>query len=196
MSDQTTFRVMFGALFLSLFAIVGTYRRKAQSERAADTSVEGARLVVLRLAGLVIGVYCLLYLALPGVVNWSFVVVPIWARWLGVVIVLLLFPLVAAAQRALGRNVSPTVITHEDHELVTSGPYRWVRNPLYSAGALLLVGLGLIAASWFLLTVAVLALVAMRHRLMSEEAELEARFGQAYRDYAARTGRFVPRIRQ
>ena len=109
---------------------------------------------------------------------------------------LALIPLVLAAQRALGRNVSPTVITHDDHVLVTSGPYRWIRNPLYTAGAALFTGLGLVSASAFLLVGAFVALALVAIRLPSEEAELERRFGQAYRDYVRRTGRFLPRLRQ
>ena len=107
-----------------------------------------------------------------------------------------LIPFIVVTQRALGRNVSPTVITYEDHRLVTSGPYRWTRNPLYSAGAALVIGLGLISASAFLLVGALVALALVRVRLPSEEAELEKRFGPAYRDYVRRTGRFLPRPRQ
>jgi protein-S-isoprenylcysteine O-methyltransferase Ste14 len=188
-----TFRIVFAALFVSLFILVATYRRKAQANRSVDYSVEGPRLVALRLSGLLVWTYCLLYIALPRVLGWSFVGVPAAARWMGAVIVLSLIPLIASAQRALGRNVSPTVITHDDHELVTTGPYRWIRNPLYTAGALLLFGLGLVSASWVLGGVAVLTIVAMRWRLTTEEAQLESRFGQKYRDYVARTGRFLPR---
>lgn len=107
--------------------------------------------------------------------------------------VLVLLPLVVSSQRALGRNVSPTVMTHEDHQLVTSGPYRWIRNPLYVAGASIFGGLGLVAASGFLMAGAAAALALVWLRLPREEAELEARFGQAYRDYRERTGRFLPR---
>ena len=109
---------------------------------------------------------------------------------------MLLIPFIVSAQRALGRNVSPTVMTHEDHELVTDGPFRWIRNPLYTAGALLFTGLGLISASGFLLVGAPVALVLVTIRLPSEEAELEKRFGDAYRDYVRRTGRFLPRLRR
>jgi protein-S-isoprenylcysteine O-methyltransferase Ste14 len=37
---------------------------------------------------------------------------------------------------ALGRNVSETVLTKGDHELVTAGPYRWIRHPLYTTGGM------------------------------------------------------------
>lgn len=149
--------------------------------------------VALRLGGLAVWAYCVLYVAYPRLLSWSFFDAPAGLRWTGVAAVLALIPFIISAQRALGRNVSPTVITHEDHELVTSGPYQWIRNPLYTAGGLLFAGLGLVAASWFLVGAAVLVLVLVTLRLPAEEAELEARFGEAYRNYVSRTGRFLPR---
>ncbi len=192
-NEQMIFRLVFAAEFLLLFGIVGRYRRKAEAGRRIDYSKEGRPLfIALRLGGLSVFGYCFLYVAYPALLDWSFFDVPPVLRWVGVALVLVLIPLVVSAQRALGRNVSPTVITHEDHELITSGPYRWVRNPLYVAGGLLFSGLGLVSASWFLMAGVALGTVLVRLRLPKEEAELEARFGQEYRDYARRTGRFLP----
>ena len=189
-----TFRLVFAVVFLLLFGIVGTYRRKAQAGRRIDYSKEGsAMLIALRLGGLLLWGYCLLYVAYPRLLDWSFFDVPPELRWVGAAVAIVLIPFVVSAQRALGRNVSPTVITHEDHELVTSGPYRWVRNPLYTAGVLLFTSLGLVSASWYLIAGAALTFALVRLRLPKEETELEARFGQEYRDYARRTGRFLPR---
>jgi protein-S-isoprenylcysteine O-methyltransferase Ste14 len=193
LTEETTFRLVFAALFLLLFGVVGTYRRNAHAGRRIDYSKEGgAVFVALRLGGLFLWLYCFLYIFSPGILNWSFVDIPSPVRWGGAAMVLLLLPLVVSAQQALGRNVSPTVMIHEDHELVTSGPYRWIRNPLYTAGGLILAGLGLLSASLFLLAGAAIALMLVRVRLPREESELEARFGQEYRDYASRTGRFFP----
>ena len=58
---------------------------------------------------------------------------------------------------------------------------------------LMFAGLGLVAASWIFMAGAALMLPFVRWRLPREEAELEARFGQEYRDYASRTGRFLPK---
>ena len=197
MDEQTTFRIVFAALFFLLFGVVGTYRRRAQANRRIDYSKEGrAIFIALRLGGLLVWGYCFLYILHPRILDWSFVDLPPALRWLGAALVaFLVIPFVVSAQRALGRNVSPTVMTHEDHELVTSGPYRWIRNPLYTAGGLVFTGLGLVAASWFLIAAAALAVTLVRLRLPTEEAELEARFGQEYRGYARRTGRFLPRWR-
>jgi protein-S-isoprenylcysteine O-methyltransferase Ste14 len=189
--------MVFGMLFLLLFGVVATYRIKAQSGRTIDYSKEGrAIFLALRLGGLSICLYCLLYIVYPRALAWSFIDVPAPIRWAGAALVLALIPFVSSAQRALGRNVSPTVVTHDDHALVTSGPYRWIRNPLYTAGAALFTGLGLVSASAFLLVGALVALALVAIRLPSEEAELERRFGEAYRDYVRRTGRFLLRLRQ
>ena len=197
MSDQLVFRIVFGVLFLLLFGVVTTYRVKAQSGRKIDYSKEGGKVfLALRLGGLSIWLYCLLYVVYPRVLAWSIIELPSAVRWAGAGLVLLLIPFIVSAQGALGRNVSPTVMTHEDHELVTDGPYRWIRNPLYTAGTLLFTGLGLISASVFLLVGALVGLVLAAIRLPSEEAELEKRFGQAYRDYVRSTGRFLPRLRR
>ena len=194
MSPQVTFRIVFAVLFLVLFGVVGTYRRKAQAGRRIGYSLESRALfAALRLGGLSMWGYCVLYIVYPRLLGWSFFDVPSWLRWVAAVLVLGLIPYVVFSQRALGRNVSPTVITYEDHELVTNGPYRWIRNPLYAAGGLIFTGLGLVAASWFLIGAAALAVVLVRLRLPTEEAQLEARFGQEYRDYVSRTGRFLPR---
>ncbi len=195
MSEQATFRLVFAVLFLLLFGIVGAYRRKAQAGRRIDYSSEGmVMLIALRLGGLLLWGSCLLYVVYPRPLEWSFFDPPSWLRWAGAAVVLALIPFVVSAQRALGRNVSPTVITHEDHELVTHGPYRWIRNPLYTAGGLIFTGLGLVAASWLIVGAAALVIPFLWLRLPKEEAELEARFGQEYRDYVNRTGRLLPRL--
>lgn len=188
------FRLAFAILFVLLIVIVGTYRRRAQAGRRIDTSGEGrGRYLALRLGGLAMWGYCLLYIAYPRILGWSLFEVPPAVRWLGAASVLVLLPFVVYAQRSLGRNVSPTVMTHEDHELITHGPYRWIRNPLYVSGLLIFSGLGLLAASWFLIVAAGIAFLLVRWRLPREEAELEARFGDEYREYVRRTGRFLPR---
>lgn len=131
----------------------------------------------------------------PDVLRWSIIELPAAARWSGAAIVVVRIPFIISTQHALGRNVSPTVITHDDHELITHGPYRLIRNPLFTAGALMFSGLGLLAASWFLLAGAMPALVLVSVRLPREAAELEARFDERYREYVKRTGRFLPKLR-
>src|SRR5215216_3182302 len=98
------------------------------------------------------------YVVSPASMSWASFEAPVWLRWLGVGLGLCTVPAVHWVLKSLGRNVSETVFTKEHHELVTRGPYRWIRHPLYTTGTGLFVALGLIAANWFILLSAVVAL--------------------------------------
>jgi protein-S-isoprenylcysteine O-methyltransferase Ste14 len=51
---------------------------------------------------------------------------------------------------SIGSSITQTVATKKDHELITHGPYGWVRHPLYSVGTLMFMALALVAANWFI----------------------------------------------
>jgi protein-S-isoprenylcysteine O-methyltransferase Ste14 len=77
---------------------------------------------------------------------------------------------------------------------VASGPYRWVRNPMYIGAFLALVGYALCAASVPVLGLAlVMILAAHTFVLLYEEPTLEARFGESYLAYKRATPRWIPR---
>jgi protein-S-isoprenylcysteine O-methyltransferase Ste14 len=94
--------------------------------------------------------------------------------------------------RTLGPNLTDTVVTRRDATLVTTGPYRWVRHPFYVAFALAVVADSLATANWFLALTGGLLLLLLVIRTRKEEEKLVARFGDDYRRYMARTGRFFP----
>lgn len=87
------------------------------------------------------------------------------------------------------------VIIRDDHTLITNGPYRYVRHPMYStifvwALAYFLISANwLIGGSWLGLGLTVVAVAA------DEEEALIEIFGERYQAYARRTGRFWPRFR-
>ena len=99
------------------------------------------------------------------------------------------------AFRHLGRNLTDTVVTRREHTLVIDGPYRWVRHPFYGSVALFVLGTSLIAANWFLFVTGGLVIGLLIIRTRTEEEKLLGRFGDSYRAYMERTGRFVPKIR-
>ena len=96
--------------------------------------------------------------------------------------------------RTLGPNLTDTVVTRKAHTLVTRGPYRWVRHPLYDSAAALIVAMSLMAANWSVLVVGAFVLLLLIARTRTEEQKLRARFGESYRAYESRTGRFFPRL--
>lgn len=197
MTDDLPFRLALAALFL-LLVPVGVYHRvrsQATGERL-DRRQEGLFVLVsLRLLGLIASVVILAYLVEPAWMAWSAVQLPDWLRWLGVGLLAAGGLLMTWAFVVLGRNLTDTVVTRKEHSLVTSGPYRWVRHPFYVAAALAVAGVSLAAASWSLALTGGLVVVLLVVRTAREEELLAERFGDEYRDYAGRTGRFFPRWR-
>ncbi|MBV9023551.1 MAG: isoprenylcysteine carboxylmethyltransferase family protein [Streptomycetaceae bacterium] len=95
----------------------------------------------------------------------------------------------------LGRFFRGTVHIQQHHQVVTSGPYRWVRHPAYSGILLAAAALSLImgnVASWAVFMVC--CLLATCYRIRVEERVLTEALGTAYTDYAARTRRLIPKV--
>jgi protein-S-isoprenylcysteine O-methyltransferase Ste14 len=197
MSDDQPFRLVL-ALGLAAVLPVAVYHRvqsQATGERL-DRRQEGLVLLVsLRLLGLAEWAGLLAFLIDPRWLAWSSVSLPVGLRWAGVGLGVVAGVLLIWALRKLGTNLTDTVVTRKGHTLVTTGPYRWVRHPFYVYCALAVLATSLAAANWFLLATggAVLLLLVARTRI-EEEKRIE-RFGDDYREYMRRTGRFFPRLK-
>jgi protein-S-isoprenylcysteine O-methyltransferase Ste14 len=127
--------------------------------------------------------------------RWSSVPLPSWLRWLGVGLYAAAIILLEWTLRSLGTNLTDTVVTRRDHTLVTHGPYRWVRHPFYGSMALVILASALVAANWLFLVLGIVVLGLIAVRTDIEEERLLDRFGEPYREYLRRTGRFIPRRR-
>ena len=76
--------------------------------------------------------------------------------------------------------------------LVTSGPFALCRNPMYLGHIIFLAGLALSLKSWLAAALAVGTAVWFQFRVRRDERRLKERFGEPYRDYAARVKRWIP----
>ena len=194
MNDEQLFRLILLLVFV-IFAPVGIYHRlKSRTGEKLDRRQEGLFILITLRAIAVVGMVGMItYFINPATMAWAAVPLPVWLRWTGVGLVALAGLLAIWTLRTLGRNLTDTVVTRKEHTLVTTGPYRWVRHPFYSAAALLTLASTLVTANWFFLVVGgpIFLLLVMRTR--KEEANLLARFGDDYQNYMQRTGRFVPR---
>ncbi len=92
----------------------------------------------------------------------------------------------------LGRNWSSVVAVKADHELVTRGPYRWVRHPIYSGLLLAFLGTALAVGQWRGLLAVVLSLIAIAQRIIIEERFMHEQFGNVYDTYAQRVRALIP----
>lgn len=195
MGADEPFRIALIAGAAIVLPIAATYR--IRSQRAGDKldrRQEGILiLLTLRPAGLAAAAGLIAFLIDPASMAWSSVPLPTWARWCGVALAGSAAALLIWTFHSLGPNLTDTVVTRRVHTLVTNGPYRWVRHPLYTSTAFMVLGNSLTAANWFLLAAGALVFAMMVVRTKREEAFLVARFGDSYREYMARTGRFLPR---
>ena len=116
-------------------------------------------------------------------------------RWGGVVLVFAGMAITIGSQVAMGGSWRADVDPDAHTELVTSGPFRVVRNPVFAGSVVTVVGLALVVPNVvsLLMLVAVLAGLEIQVRFVEEPYLLRVH-GDAYRAYAARTGRFVPGV--
>jgi protein-S-isoprenylcysteine O-methyltransferase Ste14 len=94
----------------------------------------------------------------------------------------------------LGRSWTMAVVPKQDTQLVTAGPYRWVRHPIYSLSILLMIVTAIVLPTLPMVVLAGLHLVALRRKARHEEGHLLERFGPQYARYCDEVGRFCPRI--
>ena len=195
MDQDQTFRIVLLAGVVLLFPAALYYRVRSQATgERLDRWQEGPFLLfTLRPLGIAAMVGSIVYMIDPALMSWSAMTLPTWLRWAGAVLGAGGGALLLWAFRTLGPNLTDTVVTRRVHTLVTGGPYRWVRHPFYDATALLVAAGACLTANWFILLAGVSAFVLMVVRTRIEEERLRARFGQAYREYEAGTGRFFPK---
>ena len=196
MNVEETFRWLLVAGALTLFPMMLYFRLKSRTREPLDRRQEGLFiLLTLRPIGLATLAGFFLYLASPSRMAWAAAPFPLWLRWAGIAAGAVGGALIVWTMGTLGGNLTDTVVTRKHHTLVTSGPYRWVRHPFYDSVALWIAALSLAAANWFLLAGGLVTLALLVVRTSAEEERLIARFGESYRAYMNRTGRFLPRLR-
>lgn len=173
------------------------FRRKADKESGEKISrkVDGSIMMnVIRIFGLVLWLSPLVYLINPQWMAWSKPGLPDWVRWLGIGIGIFCIFGIYWLFSSIGSGITPTSATRKEHKLVTDGIYRFIRHPLYTIGASFYISFGLMADNLFIMAMGVLAFIAMAIRTPKEEANLIEKFGDEYRDYMKRTGRYFPKL--
>lgn len=140
-----------------------------------------------------VSVQALLIGALIVVPNGDLYALPDWARvivdiafWLGVALALL-------AGLALGRSLTATPLPRAQATLRTSGPYRFVRHPIYTGVVVIVVAMAIRSEHLAGIALGAATIAFFHVKAGWEERQLTARF-DGYAAYAARTPRFLPSL--
>jgi protein-S-isoprenylcysteine O-methyltransferase Ste14 len=195
--NENILRILAMIILFTSMGISGYFRRKADKDSGEKLSrkVDGnAMMTVIKLGGLILWLSPLVYLINPAWMAWAKIGLPEAVRWLGVGIGVLCVAGIYWLFSSIGTGITPVSATRREHKLVTNGIYRWVRHPLYTIGASFFISFGMMADNWFIAAMGILTFIIMAVRTPKEEANLIQKFGNEYREYMKRTGRFLPKL--
>lgn len=162
-------------------------RNSKQTIRRQSLASRSLHVGVLTLVAL------LLWSSIPvGVLNERFLPATAFWFWTGATITAAGLLFAVWARLHLGGNWSGTVTIKRDHELITSGPYAFVRHPIYSGLLLALLGSAIARGEWWVMIAVVLAFWSIWWKLRIEERWLNEHFGNAYADYRERVAALIP----
>lgn len=197
MEAQTIFRIILPTLIV-LFAIHRGYYVSKHTKPEEQTLKRREENTASKLAGLlsIIGFLTIIaHVANPDWMKWADLPFPAWLRWTGVGIAFLGFILLQWSQNTLGENWSDTPRMLKEQFLITSGPYHYVRHPIYTAFILILGSTFFISANWMIgLAWIGMAVLEIASRIQFEESLMIEYFGDQYREYMKKTGRLIPKV--
>lgn len=128
-------------------------------------------------------------------ISWASFALPVYFRLVGALLGILALVWFIVIYKHLGSNYSARLAIKERHTLVTTGPYRLVRHPMYSGFFLLHLATFLLTANLFIGVTWLIGLSVVIYLRCKKEEEIMIRvFGLEYLEYMKRTGRFIPRF--
>ena len=199
MHTGLVFRTLFALAFIAMMVIRVTYQsRVLRDKRRVEVREGSLSLIAGAIAALTSIVFGAEYLFFPGRFSFAYIL-PYsgWLRWFGGLLTATGIALLGFSHHHLGRSFHSLVVSKEDQVLVQTGPYRWIRHPMYTAYLMNYLGGGLLAGNLVLTLVPVaMYAILVAIRVGQEEDVMGETFGQAYSEYADRTGRLCPRVRR
>jgi protein-S-isoprenylcysteine O-methyltransferase Ste14 len=129
-----------------------------------------------------------------GPLAWRFVPDTFAVRTIGVIITVVGVSVTVWARICLGRNWSDKVVIKEDHELIRTGPYAYMRHPIYSGVLLGVAGTAITTGEWRGIVAFALLFTMYAIKAKKEERVLAGAFGGAFEEHARRTGFLLPRF--
>ena len=198
MNSEMIFRALFVLAFIFMTGIRVYYQSKVLHDKGKIEIKEGSlSLIAGSIAALTTIVFGTEYIFFPGTFSFAYVLpYPDWSRWLGAFVLAGGITILGVAHHHLGKSFHSLVVSKEDQTLVETGPYRWIRHPIYTAYLMNYIGGGLLSGN-LVLTIVPVTMYAMlvAIRMGKEEAVMQERFEQKYVEYMKRTGRLVPQIK-
>jgi protein-S-isoprenylcysteine O-methyltransferase Ste14 len=196
---EALFRIILPLLILTFAAHRGYYVRNHSQPENVTVKKRPDVLAskVGRMLGMIGFVSVIIFVVKPSWLTFANLSFPGWMRWAGVALALAGFALLQWAQVTLGKSWSDTPRMMKEQTLITSGPYQFIRHPIYTAFILILGSMLLISANWLIgLAWMGMTIMEVASRVGFEESLMLEYFGDQYREYMKKTGRLLPRLLQ
>lgn len=193
------FRLTFGVVFAVAVTTAARTARRAARRHGGELNQlpnEVRGLVAVRaVLGLVFYAALLAWLFWPARVRWVYLPMPEPLRWAAVATLIPVVAFFVWSFRTLDTNYRGGVGIYDEHALVTRGPYRRIRHPIYAAFIAIMFLLLPLSANWVLALAGLLLVVSIAAvRIPIEESQLDGRFGPEWKRYRGQTGCLLPRI--
>lgn len=186
-------KLALAALLLGDAGVRLYYQRNRRGFKRAVVKHEKREKFLYYLVGL--GLIPIFYYILTSWIDRFRLHLPPGVRWFGAGLIFAGDLLFVWAHRALGRNWSPVLEIRKGHTLVTDGPYKFIRHPMYTAIFIIGIGISLLSSNWIVALSYMLPVICMYLiRISDEEKMMIEQFGNEYVEYTKNTGRIIPKI--
>lgn len=202
MTSETAYRIAFFFLLVALLAmriyfmvkVRRTGGRIMPDEQAVQR--EGGRGALIFRVVMFFALIVFLAMYFLGAAWIDAFLIPLagWLRWTGFALGAIAVIFWIWTQIHLDTQWSAQLQLKGNHHLVTTGPYAYVRHPLYLAMMGWGVAAALLTANWIIIAMCVLAIAGVLWRVPKEEQMMVEAFGDEYKAYMRRTGRFTPKF--
>lgn len=195
MDEELLFRILILSTYAVFAAIRIRYRIPAAKRERDQYPPSRLALGVLSIS--IIGYFLTLILYtfyIPMILIFNLPLTSI-VRWLSVLLAIIFIPILYWVHSTLDKQYSADLSIKKDHNLIEVGPYRKVRHPMYTVFIVFTISIALVSANLIFIIFSLLISFSFPSIIKSEEMMLIDAFGDEYRSYMERTGRFFPPLR-
>jgi protein-S-isoprenylcysteine O-methyltransferase Ste14 len=195
MTTMNIFKLIYWLALIAEIIIRAPIDKARKKEKITEQRISSQEKLLLNL--LVVGglPFPLIY-SLTTWLNFANYILPAWAGWLGVILVIVALIIFWRAHTDLSVNWSPSLEIREKHELITRGIYSVIRHPMYASQWVFVIAQPLLLQNWLAGWLNLIAFIFFyRLRVQAEEKMMLDTFGGQYQEYMNKVGGVIPKFK-
>ena len=192
--EEQQYKIILGTLILVASITRGYYEIRYLGFERIKAHYEGRERIFVGVVGLCMMLPALIFI-FSHTLDFASFTLSDHIRLSGCILMMLNILFFFWIHYTLGRNWSPILEIFKDQSLITTGPYKFIRHPMYTSIFIHVFALLPVTANWAVGLVAILSFsIIYPFRVKSEEQMMIEQFGDRYKEYMKQTGRLLPRL--